>query len=75
MLGLLFIGLDGLYALHNRVIPTNEHLRTIVRLIGEGHLRPTVQRVFPLAEAAQAHELCQTGHGRGRIVLHITDFV
>jgi hypothetical protein len=25
-----------------------------------------------LAEARQAHEVSQSGHGRGRIVLHIT---
>jgi hypothetical protein len=26
-----------------------------------------------LHEARQAHELSQSGHGRGRIVLHIAD--
>ena len=26
-----------------------------------------------MAEVRQAHELSQTGHGRGRIILHITD--
>jgi len=28
-------------------------------------------RVFPLAAAAQAQALSETGHGRGRIILHI----
>jgi hypothetical protein len=34
---------------------------------------PTIERIFALHEAAQAHEQSQRGHGRGRIVLHITD--
>lgn len=32
-------------------------------------LKPVAGPRFPLAEAPQAHELSQTGHGRGRIVL------
>jgi len=31
------------------------------------------ERVFELDEVAQAHQLSQTGHGRGRIVMHISD--
>ena len=34
-------------------------------------LKPVMGTVFPLAEARQAHELSQTGHGRGRIILQI----
>jgi hypothetical protein len=32
-----------------------------------------LREVFPLQQVRQAHELSQTGHGRGRIVLHIVD--
>ena len=32
-------------------------------------IKPVVGEVFPLAEARQAHELSQTRHGRGRIIL------
>ncbi len=48
-----------------------ERLADISRLIEEGKVKPAVYRVFPLAEARQAQELSQTGHGRGRIVLQI----
>lgn len=34
---------------------------------------PTIQQLFRLQEAPAAHVLCKTGHGRGRIVLHIHD--
>ena len=48
-----------------------EKLKDIAQLIEEGKIKPAVYKVFPLSEARQAHELSQTGHGRGRIVLHI----
>ncbi len=44
-------------------------LKDIAQLIEDGKVRPAVYKVFPLAEASQAHALSQTGHGRGRIVL------
>ncbi len=46
-------------------------LKDITQLIVGGKLKPAVYKVFPLAEARQAHELSQTGHGRGRIVLRV----
>lgn len=61
----------GIRATHNATIPASEHLRKIVQLIDEGHARPTIQQAFALSEAHLAHELCETGHGRGRIVLSI----
>jgi NADPH:quinone reductase-like Zn-dependent oxidoreductase len=60
-------------ALNNAVLPTNEHLRTIAQLIAEGQIKAIAGKTFPLPEAPQAHELSQSGHGRGRIVLHIGD--
>lgn len=50
-----------------------EHLKTIADLIARGKVKVEVQTTFPFAEARKAQELCQTGHGRGRIVLHIAD--
>jgi NADPH:quinone reductase-like Zn-dependent oxidoreductase len=63
----------GIRAVKNAVLPASEHLRSIVKLIDEGHARPTIRRIFPLHEATKAHQLSETGHGRGRIVLHIAD--
>lgn len=61
----------GIHARKNAAMPTSDHLRAIARLIEEGHVKPTIARIFSLSEARQAHELSQSGHGRGRIVLHI----
>lgn len=44
-------------------------LGQISQLLESKKLVPFVGKVFPLAQARQAHELSQTGHGRGRIVL------
>lgn len=50
---------------------SSELLSTFARLIDEGHVKVTIEKVFPLDEANKAHELSESGHGRGRIVLHI----
>ena len=50
-----------------------ENLKQISELINTKQLKPVTSKVFPLAEARQAHELSQTGHGRGRIILHLAD--
>jgi len=46
-----------------------EKLSQITELLESKQITPVVGAVFSLAEARQAHELSQTGHGRGRIVL------
>jgi NADPH:quinone reductase-like Zn-dependent oxidoreductase len=53
--------------------PDNTQLALIAALIDAGNLKPFVSAVFPLAEAARAHELSQTGHVRGKIVLNVRD--
>ncbi len=50
-----------------------ENLRQISELIESGKIRPTVGSTFRLAEARQAQELSQGGHGRGRILLLMPD--
>jgi NADPH:quinone reductase-like Zn-dependent oxidoreductase len=49
---------------------TSPILRELAKLVESGDLDPQVGRVFPLAEAVAAHTASETGHGRGRIVLH-----
>lgn len=48
-------------------------LQTFAQLIDEGQVKVPIGRVFPLRDARQAHELSESGHGRGRIMLHIAD--
>ncbi|WP_329438469.1 NADP-dependent oxidoreductase [Streptomyces canus] len=44
-------------------------LTEYARLAAEGRLRVRVDRSFPLADAAQAHELSETGRARGKVLL------
>ena len=53
--------------------PNAAVLTEIARLIDEGRVRPVVGETLPLAEARRAHELSQTGHARGKIILKVTE--
>ena len=43
-----------------------------MRLVAAGALRPVVDRVYPLAEAAEAHRYLETGRAKGKVVLWVT---
>jgi NADPH:quinone reductase-like Zn-dependent oxidoreductase len=46
-------------------------MQGLAKLAAEGKLRPHVERTFPLAEAAEAHELGEQGRTRGKLVLRV----
>jgi NADPH:quinone reductase-like Zn-dependent oxidoreductase len=46
-------------------------LQEIAGLIDVGKLRVVVDKEFPLQDAAQAHELSEAGHVRGKIILNV----
>ncbi len=52
---------------------TTDLLVQVGELIDAGKIRVVLGKVFPLEKAAEAHALSETGHGRGRIVLHVAD--
>lgn len=54
-------------------LPDGEQLADIARLIEQGKVRAFAGERYPLAEARQAQERSKTGHGRGRIVLQMTN--
>jgi len=49
----------------------SSNLARITELLDAGKLTAFAGTVFPLAQARQAQELSQTGHGRGRIILKV----
>lgn len=53
------------------VEPDYAVLEEIGGLLAEGRLRVEVEAVFPLAEAARAHELGERGGRRGKLVLEV----
>src|SRR5438477_9746078 len=46
-------------------------LAELAKLVDSGKVKPIVQKVLPLSEVRQAHELNETGHARGKIVLKV----
>jgi NADPH:quinone reductase-like Zn-dependent oxidoreductase len=53
------------------VQPNASELAEIAGLVDSGKLKVFVDAVFPLAEASKAHELSETGHVRGKVVLKV----
>ena len=53
--------------------PGPDVLRQISQLIESGKIHPVVGPIFSLADAGKAQAQGETGHGRGRILLHISN--
>ncbi|MFI0819055.1 NADP-dependent oxidoreductase [Streptomyces sp. NPDC021098] len=51
--------------------PGYDGLAVAARLAAEGRFRVPLHGVFPLKDAAKAHELSATGHVRGKVVLTV----
>jgi len=50
---------------------TKTELYTVMKLVAAGRLKPIVDRVFPLAEAAAAHRYLESGSQFGKVVLKV----
>lgn len=59
----------GARGIHIYVQPNQKQLTEIAWLVESGKFRSLLEVVLPLSEARKAHELSQTGHTRGKIVL------
>jgi len=59
----------GVRAVFYGAHPSSSDLAEIAKLIDSDKVKPVVETVLPLAEARRAHELSQSGHARGKIVL------
>jgi NADPH:quinone reductase-like Zn-dependent oxidoreductase len=53
--------------------PNGDQLAEISKIIDAGKLAPVIDRILPLSEARRAHELSQSGHTHGKIVLRVTN--
>lgn len=63
----------GVRATGFRVVPDGSTLAVISRLIESRAVRVYVDRVFDLAEAAEAHRVIEAGHTRGKLVLKVAE--
>ncbi|WP_410582457.1 NADP-dependent oxidoreductase [Amycolatopsis sp. lyj-108] len=53
--------------------PDRAGLLALAELVESGRLKPTIDTVFPLEEAAKAHELGAAGRTTGKVVLSVAD--
>lgn len=51
--------------------PSGEQLDALARMFDRKQLRTEVQKIYPLAKAAEAHRTLREGHVRGKLVLNI----
>ena len=51
--------------------PSSEQLARIAELVAGAEVRVEISEVLPLTEVQQAHELSESGHTRGKIVLTV----
>jgi NADPH:quinone reductase-like Zn-dependent oxidoreductase len=50
---------------------TKSELHTVMKLVAAGRLKPVVDRVFPLAQAAAAHAYLESSSQFGKVVLRV----
>ncbi|MCU1644083.1 MAG: qorA5 [Nocardia sp.] len=62
-------GANGLRFVEFYVEPNAKDLARLAELADQGRLRPSVHTILPLTEAATAHELSESRHVRGKLVL------
>jgi NADPH:quinone reductase-like Zn-dependent oxidoreductase len=51
--------------------PNGQELVEIAKIVDAGKLAPVIDRILPLSETRRAHEVSQSGHTRGKIVLRV----
>jgi NADPH:quinone reductase-like Zn-dependent oxidoreductase len=52
---------------------TTERLQKVAELVEQGILKPAVDKIFSLEQAAEAVEYMRQGHHRGKVVIKMTD--
>ena len=51
--------------------PSSEQLARVADLVAAGDVHVEIAEAIPLAEVARAHELSESGHTRGKLVLTV----
>ncbi len=59
--------------IYGSTMGTREDFEAVYELVGSGKARPVIDEVFPLADAAAAHERLEAGEQLGKIILRIPE--
>jgi NADPH:quinone reductase-like Zn-dependent oxidoreductase len=58
---------------HVEVRPDGKQVMELVALLEQRHIKPVVTQVFSMEEIAEAHQVSETGHVRGKIGIEIPE--
>ncbi len=53
--------------------PNRADLETLAELVRDGHIRPVIEKTYPLDEAAEAVAYLGQGHARGKVMISIRE--
>jgi NADPH:quinone reductase-like Zn-dependent oxidoreductase len=53
--------------------PSPKDLDFVIRLVEEGHIRPVIDRTYPLQQTAEAVSYLRKGHARGKVLISIDE--
>jgi len=53
------------------ILPKRDILESLLQMMDAGQMRSAVERTMPITDFRQAHEMSETGHVRGKIVMMI----
>jgi NADPH:quinone reductase-like Zn-dependent oxidoreductase len=51
---------------------TKDELRTVLKLVAQGRLKPVVDKIFPLKDCGEAHQYLEAGEQFGKVVLEVS---
>jgi NADPH:quinone reductase-like Zn-dependent oxidoreductase len=71
LLGWWYTMTTNKYVLGGNLIETTEDLIFLKELIEAGHIKPVVDRCYPMADIAEAHRYVDTGRKKGNVVISI----
>jgi NADPH:quinone reductase-like Zn-dependent oxidoreductase len=60
-------------SVHMKRVDQPEDLVVLKQLIEEGKLKPVIDRVYPMADIAEAHRYAETKHKKGNVVVTIRE--
>lgn len=60
-------------AIYSQTSPTLKELDQLSGLMANGTINTEIEAIFPLKQVREATKKCESGHGRGRILLQIND--
>ena len=64
---------EGARAAYLLVRPEGSQLAEVASMVEAGQVRPVVSEELPLEEAARAHQMSESGHTRGKLVLRVAE--